>query len=190
MQIHTKLSSKLKSLHGGSKTKTKNTKNIRKSPSESATSMREGTIHRGNDGQYWVIKKASNGVPRWMPYLTVELNGFKALTVDYLAKNIGKEIEIYERGYMGEWPKQGDRDLMKLRWVANGHAQYLKQKTILENWLTKKKPEIKDRSVFSLLGNGDWYKGGDLSEMSLQVDSKNKKIVSSNVMNMEAFVKV
>jgi len=190
MQIHTKLSSKLKSLHGGFKTKTKNTKNTRKSPSESATSMSEGTIHRGNDGQLWVIKKAANGTPRWMLYTSVELNGFKVLTVDYLAKNIGKEIEIYERGYMGEWPKQYDHDLMKLRWVANGHAQYLKQKNVLENWLTKKKPEIKDRSVFSLLGNGDWYKGGELSEMSLQVDSKNKKIVSSNVMNMEAFVKV
>ena len=56
MQIHKKLSSKAKSLHGGSKTKSKNTKNARKSPSESATSMSEGTIRRGNDGQLWVIK--------------------------------------------------------------------------------------------------------------------------------------
>ena len=190
MQIHKKLSSKAKSLHGGSKTKSKNTKNARKSPSESATSMGEGTIRRGNDGQLWVIKKAGNGTPRWMPYATVELNGFKALTVDYLAKNIDKEVEIYERGYMDEWPKKGDRDLMKLRWVPNGVAKYLHNKTVLENWLKTQKPEIKDKSVFSVLGMGDWYKGGDLSEMALQVDSKNKKIVSSNVMNMEAFVKV
>ena len=188
MQLTKKLSSKRNLLRGGSKTK--NTKNTRKSPSESATSMAEGTIRLGNDGQLWVIKKAANGVPRWMPYISVELNGFKALTVDYLAKNIGKEIEIYERGYMNEWPKKGERNLMKLRWVGNGNAQYLKQKTVLENWLKTQKPAIKDNTVFSVLGMGDWYGDKDMRDMSLQVDSKNKKIVSSNVMNMEAFVRV
>jgi hypothetical protein len=91
---------------------------------------------------------------------------------------------------MGEWPKQNDSNLMKLRWMPNGNAQYLKNKQILENWLKTQKPMVKDNTMFMLLGHGDWYKGGDLSEMSLQVDSKNKKIVSSNVMNMEAFVKV
>lgn len=152
--------------------------------------MPEGTIHRGNDGQRWVIKKAANGTPRWMPYITVEMNGFKALTTDYLAKNIGKEIEIYERGYMDTWPKQGDHDLQKLRWIPSGNAKYLKQNNVLENWLKTQKPEIKQGTVFMVLGDGDWYGGKEMSEMSLQVDSKNKKIVSSNVMNMEAFAKV
>jgi hypothetical protein len=187
MQLTRKLSSKRNLLHGGSKSK-KN-KNNRKSPSESATSMTEGTIHHGNDGQLWVVKKAANGTPRWMPYISVELNGFKALTVDYLAKKIGKEIEIYERGYDSEWPKKGDSNLIKLRWIGNGNAQYFKQKTILENWLNTQKPVIKDNTMFSVLGIGDWYGNKDMSDMSLQVDSKNKKIVSSNIVNMEAFIK-
>jgi hypothetical protein len=38
----------------------------RKSPEESATLFSVGTVKTGNDGNKWVIKKASNGVKRWV----------------------------------------------------------------------------------------------------------------------------
>ena len=37
----------------------------RKSPEVSATTKTVGTKLRGNDGNMWVVKKASNGVKRW-----------------------------------------------------------------------------------------------------------------------------
>ena len=37
----------------------------RKSPEVSATTKPVGTKLRGNDGNMWVVKKASNGVKRW-----------------------------------------------------------------------------------------------------------------------------
>ena len=41
-------------------------KKNRPSPSESATSVKEGTKKRGNDGNMWITKKNSAGVPRWV----------------------------------------------------------------------------------------------------------------------------
>lgn len=38
----------------------------RKSPEESATIFPVGKIKTGNDGNRWVVKKASNGVKRWI----------------------------------------------------------------------------------------------------------------------------
>jgi hypothetical protein len=161
---------------------------IRPSPSDSATEYPQGTIRTGNDGQKWVIKSGLNGIPRWVPYYSAVINSFRALTIDYLSKNIGKELIIFEREFKSEWPRQSDSNMYKLRWIPSGDAKYLKNKGILANWLKTQKPGIKDRSVFLLLGRGDWYKDKILTEMALQVDSKNKKIVSSNIMNMEAFV--
>jgi hypothetical protein len=153
---------------------------VRKSPSESATEFPEGTIKRGNDGELYVVKKVSNGTKRWMSYISVELFGFKALTVDYLAKHIGKTIVIYEREYDEMWPSKIGK-LFKEKFIATGNAGIIKQKKILENWLKTRKPPIKDKTIFFIEG---------LDMDSLQVDSKNKKLVSSNIMNMEAFVKV
>ena len=77
----------------------KNAKNkTRKAPIESATSLPEGTI-KGS----WVIKKASNGVPRWMKDVSVELNGFRRLTVDCISD---KPIMLYVREYGDMWPKK------------------------------------------------------------------------------------
>jgi len=186
MQIHTKLSSKLKSLHGGFKTKTKNTKNTRKSPSESATSMREGTIHRGNDGQLWVIKKAANGTPRWMPYTSVELNGFKALTLDYLANNIGKEITIYEREYMDQWPRKTESWYMKYNFVTNGDLQVGKK--IINNWLTLSninKP-IKDNKKLHLI----LHKNNNSDINSLIIDNYFINNLASDPYKHQAYVKI
>jgi hypothetical protein len=38
---------------------------MRQSPDESATLFKIGTKKKGNDGNTWIIKKASNGVKRW-----------------------------------------------------------------------------------------------------------------------------
>ena len=38
----------------------------RKSPEKSATLYSVGTVKKGNDGNFWVIKKTSNGVKRWV----------------------------------------------------------------------------------------------------------------------------
>ena len=161
---------------------------LRPSPSDSATAYPHGTIKMGNDGNKWVIKIGENGIPRWIPYHSAVINGFRALTIDYLSKNIGKELIIFEREFKNEWPRPIDSNMYRLRWIPSGDAKYLKNKGILAGWLKTQKPVIKDRTVFLLLGQGDWYKDEELTEMPLQVDSKNKKIVSSNIMNMEAFV--
>lgn len=39
---------------------------MRKGPSESATKYKVGTKKKGNDGNYWIIKKQKNGVQRWV----------------------------------------------------------------------------------------------------------------------------
>jgi hypothetical protein len=161
----------------------KNKGGSRKSPSESATDFPEGTIKVGNNKEKWVVKKVSGGSQRWIPYESVELFGYKALTVDYLAKHIGKPVKIYEREYSDLWPTKSNSKLFASTFTPNGNAGPLTNKKRIEGWLKTQKPSIKDRTVFTIDGSGD---GLD----SLQVDSINKTIVSSNMMNQEAFVKV
>ena len=180
-----------------SKSKTQNKKHtkksIRPSPSNSATSLPEGTIRTGGNGAYWVIVQTSKGIPRWVPTESCELNGWRILTVDYLAKNIGKPVEIYEREYMDTWPGKNQKMRDKLKFIPNSHLQIQinRKKTLAENWLATRKPPIQKGQMLLLQGLGDWY--GTEKEMkgfSMQVDSGNGKLVSSNVMNTEAFVKV
>ena len=161
----------------------KNKGGSRKSPSESATDFPEGTIKVGNNKQKWVVKKVSGGSQRWIPYESVELFGYKALTVDYLAKHIGKPVKIYEREYSDLWPTKSNSKLYASTFTPNGNAGPLTNKKRIEGWLKTQKPFIKDRTVFTIDGSED---GLD----SLQVDSINKTTVSSNMMNTEAFVKV
>ena len=161
----------------------KNKGGSRKSPSESATDFPEGTIKVGNNKQKWVVKKVSGGSQRWIPYESVELFGYKALTVDYLAKHIGKPVKIYEREYSDLWPTKSNSKLYASTFTPNGNAGPLTNKKRIEGWLKTQKPSIKDRTVFTIDGSED---GLD----SLQVDSINKTTVSSNMMNTEAFVKV
>ena len=53
---------RLRERAGGSK----RVSTTRKSPEVSATVKNVGTKLRGNDGNMWVVKKASNGVKRWI----------------------------------------------------------------------------------------------------------------------------
>jgi hypothetical protein len=164
----------------------------RKAPEESATSLPEGTMRQG-----WVIKKASNGVPRWMPKLSVELNGFRIFTTDIAAKHIGKPIMIYCREYKDTWPSKNDwlrkkdpADLV-LKFTATGNA--VKEKTTIEGWLKTQKPEIQKSTHFYL--DGPLYecmgkKCDKYFANGLQVDSTTGKILSLNLMNIEVFVKI
>ena len=144
----------------------KNTKNkTRKAPIESATSLPEGTI-KGS----WVIKKASNGVPRWMKDVSVELNGFRRLTVDCISD---KPIMLYVREYGEMWPK-------KNAWTKPENETYYTAK------FTPTKKGSNDGPVYMCHGGVCEDKLGD----GLQVDSKGKKLMSLNFLNQEVFVRV
>jgi len=171
----------------------KTKKASRPSPSESATSLPEGTIRRGGNGARWVIVRTSKGVSRWTPTESCVLNGWRVLTVDYLAKNIGKPVEIYEREYMDTWPANNEKMRDKLKFIPNGHLQIQvnRKKTLAENWLATRKPPIQKGQMLLLQGLSDKYgTEKEMKKFSMQVDSSNGKMVSSNLMNMEAFVKV
>ena len=163
------------------KSRTQN-KSSRPSPSESAGLFGEGVIKRGNNGQNWVIKKASNGIQRWVPLANgPDIGGIIPLTVDYLAKHIGKQVIIYETEYVGRYPTRAEFQ-GSTTFTPSGDAKVGGNK-LLAGWLRKQKPTIPDRVVFSVIGMG-------ADNLPLQVDSINKKLVSSNIMNMQAWVKV
>ena len=158
----------------------------RKSPAESATSVPEGTIKGG-----WVTKKAANGTPRWVPEISVELNGFRKFTTDYAAKHIGKSIALYTREYKEQgpsataWSRKEDSTHVVMQFVPNGDA--LAGAKRMTGWLKTQKPAIKDRTMFFI--DGPLSMKGDYIADGLQVDSINKKLVTTNVMNTETFVK-
>lgn len=60
----------------------------RKGPSESATKYKVGTRKLGNDGNVWIIKKASNGVQRWTK---IKNNSTKKLKSKKNNKTISKK---------------------------------------------------------------------------------------------------
>jgi hypothetical protein len=161
----------------------------RKAPIESATSFPKGTI-KGS----WVIKFAKNGVPRWVPDVSTELNGFRRLTVDYCAKHIGKPIMLYVREYKEMWPKKNawykpsDATYWMAKFVPNGDA--VSGKTKIDGWLKSRKPEIKKGAHFYVDGPVIMVPGDDPLPDGVQVDSNGKKLMSFNFMNQEVFVKV
>jgi hypothetical protein len=177
--------------------KTRKASKDRKGPSESATAFPEGTIKRGNDTHDWLVKKGATGISRWVPINSASLNGFSRLTVDYAAKHLGKPITIYCSEYKDAWPKKND-------WVKKPDSTYIimnftpsgdaiKEKTNLKGWLKTQKPSIKRSTHFYL--DGPLYmcptsKCDDYLIDRLQVDSLGGQILSPNLMNTVAYVKV
>ena len=170
------------------------TRKVRKSPSESATLFPEGTMKKG-----WVVKKAANGVQRWIPEVSVEMNGFKKFTVDHAAKKIGKTITLYAREYSDMWPSKNawtnpeNSTYVRFLFTPNGAAGVMGKK-MNENWLKTRTPAIKDRTMFVLDGKVSQCTNAlckDPLELpdGLMVDSVGKKMISSNFMNTEVFVK-
>lgn len=166
----------------------KTRKNINRiSPTESATDFEEGTIKRGNDRHQWVVKKSLNGVPRWTPFLTTKLFGLQPLTVDILAKHIGKEVKIYHREYGSMFPRVTDKNLYTLTFISSGDAKYLKRKAVFPNWLKTRQPAIDFKKSFSILGKIQYKKDEDFEDSAL---SAGPNLVSLNFMNTECFIQV
>jgi hypothetical protein len=171
-------------------------------PREHAILYNQGTIIKGRDGNKWVAKfNDVENTMEWCEFTAVVLNGYRALTVDYLRQNIGKEICIYERETKyGKWPSKVESNLYKLVWTPNGDAMSMVNGIIIRNWLITQTPAIMDDTVFLLLGfgNGHSYSrngnceyndgNNEWFEMALQVNNKNKKTVSSSIDRLDAFV--
>jgi hypothetical protein len=164
-------------------------KTIRQSPSDSATIHKIGSIMKGNDGQRWVVDKTSNGVHRWTSNLSCKLNDMMILTVDHLNKNINKPIKLYLREYSNLWPKKNEWSKpsptnSSIIFKPTGNA--IIGKKIIPDWLKNQTSFKKGLNVEGYLS----FDGKTEVLSSLQVDSKNKKIVSINLMNTEIFVSI
>jgi hypothetical protein len=153
----------------------------RKAPAISATVVAEGTKRGGQDGRMWVVKAR-----RWLPIASVELNGYAPLTVDVLRKNIGKVLTVYEREYGEVWPKRSEK-MFSYRFRPSGDAK--QGMKVRKGWLRTQMPPIPDRVLFFVDGEGTLMNPPRMEPLELQVDSLDKKRVSSNVLNMEAFVR-
>ena len=145
----------------------------------------------------YIFIATKNKNKRWVPKVSVELNGLKALTVDYLAKNIDKTLKLYNREYGSQWADKNDwseKNKMKVKdlgyhtilFKPTGNA--LLGKKVLNNWLKTQQPQIKDNTNFNIEGYISFDNDPNNMELlSFQVDTKNKKIVSSNLINIETF---
>lgn len=161
-------------------------KNIkeRKSPINSATMYAEGTIEFGNDNQRWVVKKTKSGTHRWVPFYSTTLFGYTPLTAKILAKFINKSIIVYERQLSYNWPKNSKDFDVKYSFIASGDVE--KGGKIFEKWLKKKIPSVKKNNIFIIKGI---MKSNDY-EGSIQVAPLPGELISSNLMNTDAFVKI
>lgn len=157
---------------------------MRKSPSNSATSFPVGTI-RGS----WVVTKTSTGVQRWTPYVSVTMNGFKALTLDYLTKNIEKTITLYQREAEEMWPTSvKDEGMYSYTFKPTGNARKGNNKKVYENWLITREPPIQPRQFFRV--EGEMLIFGKPSLGYLTVDSVGGKLVTANFLSTETFIRV
>lgn len=169
----------------------------RKSPTVSATAVPEGIVQRGNDGQDWVSVRGTNKVQRWVPVISATLHGLRRLTVDDVARAFksGKELVFYERGSENTWPTSV-RGLGRTIFRPNGDLLVgppARSQKRHAGWLRTRTPAIQDRT-FCMLDGEIVFNPGSRGAMEvaggLQIDSRNKKLVSSNIMNVEAYIQV
>jgi len=163
-------------------------KKNRKSPSQSATLYKEGTIEWGNNKQLWVVKKNKNGTKRWIAYHSVKLFGYTPLTAKILKKNINKSIIVFEKQFTYDFPKKRKDFDVKYYFTPSGDAElYTKKKTkIFYNWLKNKNYIVKKNDMFIIKGT---MKSKDIYS-TLQVSPKPSELVSTNLMNTQAFIKI
>jgi len=164
--------------------KTRKRKVIRREPSTSATFCREGTIDLGQDHQKWVVKRSGLGVKRWAPYHSATLFGYAPLTASILAANINKPIRVYERERRFTWPTKPSEFDVKYTFTATGDAS--KGESVFAGWLKKRTPAVKKNDTVILEGD---LQSKDISA-TLQVGPLPAELVSSKLMNTEAFVRV
>lgn len=166
----------------------------RPSPELSATEVEEGTIMSGNNGRLWVAVAAKNGVQRWTPYASTKLNGLQLLTVDYLAKHIGKPIKIYDRDFSDQWPSgPRDRDLESWVFVPNGDAKLTTRKKSYRDWLLTRSPPVNSKMKGYLMIEGERLSGSTTSDMDRHwgpIVTGGGELASSNPRITQSFVKV
>jgi hypothetical protein len=165
---------------------TRKATNGRPSPTESATAFPEGRIAVGNNRSRWVVTKTRVGVKRWTVYEKASVGGYKPLTVDILCENIGKPIKVYERSMKYVWPT-GPRDF-DVRYEINPTGDITFGGKLRTNWLETLKPRLPSRQ-YSNEVMGTYSSFGNYSG-PIHVDPVGKCLVSSNVDNTEAFVKI
>jgi hypothetical protein len=97
---------------------TNNGKNVRPSPTVSATSFPIGHIEIGNDGRYWEVRGSSNGIKRWAvkgntptfkSNIVYKFNVGDKVRVIYSGSgcgndDIGKEVRIVRKGKYADGP--------------------------------------------------------------------------------------
>jgi len=159
-------------------------KKERKSPSTSATLFPVGTIDLGNNNHKWVIKKNKKGIKHWAPYYSTSLYGYTPLTAKILKKNIDKPIMIYERQSQSTWPKNKNDFDVKYLFKASGDAEL--NNKVFSNWLKNKTYKVKKNDIFIIKGK---MKSKDI-DSSIQVSPLPDELISTNLMNTDAFVKI
>jgi len=167
-----------------------------KSPTEGMIS-KDGRVYIKNK---WVATSSDKAV----------LNGFRKFTVDYAAKHIGKPLILYTREYGSKWPARNawtkaagnaDNTYSRMKFIPNGEAGIFPSKKEFVNWLTTRSPSIKEGTHFYVDGK-TFICNNKAQRISpydcdpdefladgLQVDTKDKQTLSTNLMNTEVFVK-
>jgi len=155
---------------------------VRISPSESATQFEAGTEKRGNDGRLWVVSLTKSKVKRWTPYISTKLNGLQALTLDYLTKNVGKPVRVYDREWNDVWPtSKNEEEMYNYMFIPSGDMKSMKNKTVVKDWLRTRNPPVKRGVLFLILGTVDG------KPWSLALDSNGGQLISSNFLSRECF---
>ena len=167
-----------------------------KSPIEGMIS-KDGRVYIKNK---WVTASSDKAI----------LNGFRKFTVDYAAKHIGKPLILYTREYGSKWPARNawtkaagnaDNTYSRMKFIPNGDAGIFPKKKKFVNWLTTRSPSIKEGTHFYV--DGETFICNNKAQRAspydcdpdefladgLQVDTKDKQTLSTNLMNTEVFVK-
>lgn len=163
--------------------KTRKNKKDRKAPQVSATEHPEGTIEIGNDKQRWVIKKTAAGTQRWVPFHSTSLFGYTPLTAQFLSTHIGKPVTVYERESSYTWPKNTKDFDVQYSFTGSGDAEL--HGKYIEGWLKHRTPPVKKNTLCILKGA---MKSKQL-DSTLQVSPLPAELVSTNLMNTDAFIK-
>ena len=167
-----------------------------KSPIEGMIS-KDGRVYIRNK---WVAASSDKAI----------LNGFRKFTVDYAAKHINKPVILYTREYGSKWPMRNawtkaagnaDNTYSRMKFIPNGDAGIFPKKKKFVNWLTTRSPSIKEGTHFYV--DGETFMCNNKAQRAspydcdpdefladgLQVDTKDKQTLSTNLMNTEVFVK-
>jgi hypothetical protein len=107
--------------------------------------------------------------------------GYAPLTAAYLAKHIGKPVAIYERAMMDKWPRSSKDFDVKYVFIATGATEA--GDTVYPKWLKTQKPPVGEDELMIVDGT---LKSKDYAG-TIQVGPSG--LISTNLMNSEAFVK-